>query len=157
MLAVTRKLEMDQASITRFVAETYPGVDIVAPDEGVGAGDTFFIYDPERNLDDKQRFPFATIVSKDYGEFDNASNLNRSGVFRLNIGLSRNTFQSLFPGPTTGAPEHDFTALDQLMPHPVYAAQSFVCVLNPSVETFQALRPLLDEAYERAASRRITR
>jgi hypothetical protein len=153
MIAVTRKLEMDQASIRRFVAETYAGVDIVAPDEGVGAGDTFFIYDPERNLDDKQRFPFATIVSKDYGEFDNTSNLNRPGVFRLNIGLSRGTFQSLFPGPTAGDPERDFTALDQLMPHPVYAAQSFVCVLNPSFETFHALRPLLDEAYERASSR----
>ena len=52
-------------------------------------GDTFFIYDPERNLEGSRRFPFATIVTKDYAEFDNASDLDRPGVFRLNIGVSK--------------------------------------------------------------------
>ena len=53
------------------------------------------------------------------------------------------TFDSLFP---TDA-DHDFTALDVLMPHPVYAANHFVCVLNPSDVTFALVRPLLEEAY----------
>src|SRR5438876_10273307 len=114
---------MDQQAIVAYVAETFEGVDIVAPTEGVGAGDTFFIYDPERNLPDKQKMPFATIVSKDYGDFDNASNLNREGVFRLNIGVSRETFRSLFGADTS---EHDYAALDVLIPHPVYASQSWV-------------------------------
>jgi hypothetical protein len=48
---------------------------------------------------------------------------------------------------------HDFTALDQLLPHPVYAPQSWVCVLNPSAATFEAVRPLLAEAYQLAVSR----
>jgi hypothetical protein len=48
---------------------------------------------------------------------------------------------------------HDFTALDQLLPHPVYAPMSWVCVLNPSVATFEAVRPLLAEAYQLAVSR----
>ena len=49
--------------------------------------------DPDRGLQDEQRFPFATIVTKDYGDFDNASSLNREGVFRLNLGLSRERYQ----------------------------------------------------------------
>src|SRR6266849_120918 len=114
---------MDQASIIQYIAEPFAGVDVVSPTDGVGAGDTFFSYDPERNLDPKHRFPFATIVTKDYGEFDCASNLNRPGVFRLNIGLGKDTYRSLF-GPQPAAPGeagavdtgHDFAALDQAMP-----------------------------------------
>jgi uncharacterized protein DUF6194 len=52
---------------------------------------------------------------------------------------------------------HDFTALDTIMPHPDYATQSWLCLLNPSDATFQKIRPLLNEAYElavRRASRR---
>src|SRR5215471_2384804 len=137
---------MEQSEIVRYVAETFTGVNILQPTDGPGAGDTFFIYDPDRNLEPKQQMPFATIVTKDYGDFDNTSNLNRPGVFRLNIGVSRETFRSLFE---EGA-EHDNAALDTLIPHPVYASQSWVSVLNPSQRTFESLRPLLAEAYERA-------
>ena len=140
---------MEQAAITAYVAETCPGTDVVTGTDGIAAGDTFFIYDPDRNLQDKQRFPFATIVTKDYGDFDNASNLNREGVFRLNVGVSRETFRSLFGDDTT----FDFTALDRLMPHPVYGRQSWICVLNPSAETFERVKPLLREAYEIAVAR----
>src|SRR6516225_5244282 len=106
---------MDQTEITRFVEATYPGVDAsVASEEGgapeIAWGDTFFIYDPHRTLEGARRFPFATIVTKDYGDFDNASDLDRPGVFRLNVGVSKETYASLFDD---GA-EHDFTSLDQL-------------------------------------------
>jgi len=143
---------MDEQAIIAYLAETFNGLDVQRPIEGPGAGDTFFIYDPRRDLDDKRRFPFATIVTKDYGDFDNTSNLNRPGVFRLNIGVSRDTFRSLFE---EGA-EHDNAALDTLIPHPVYASQSWVSVLNPSQQTFESLRPLLAEAYERAVRRIVT-
>jgi hypothetical protein len=43
------------------------------------------------------------------------------------------------------------------MPHPVYAPQSWVCVLNPSRETFEAVQPLLAEAYSIAANRHASR
>jgi len=33
------------------------------------------------------------------------------------------------------------TALDQLMPHPVYGRMFWVCVLNPSDVTFQKVQP----------------
>jgi hypothetical protein len=111
---------MTETSIIEYIRASFDGVDVVAAAEGTSApevawGDTFFMYDPVRKL--KAPFPFATIVTKDYGDFDNASNLNRPGVFRLNLGLSRTTYESLFgPAPGSGAVAsgHDFTALDRL-------------------------------------------
>ena len=145
---------MDQAPIRRFVAETFPGVDtqLASKEDGspeIAWGDTFFIYDPQRTLQGAKRFPFATIVTKDYGDFDNASNLNRPDVFRLNIGLGKATYDALFPA---GA-EYDFSALDRLMPHPVYGEYHWVCVINPSEATFETVKPLLQEAYDRAVER----
>jgi hypothetical protein len=148
---------MDQEAIIQYVTDTFPGVMVWRPADGPGTGDTFIYYDPQHDLDLTRNFPFATIVTKDYGDFDNTSNLNRPGVFRLNIGVSRDTFRAVvgYPPEEFGAKsdEYDFAALDRLMPHPVYAPQSWVCVLNPSPETFEAVKPLLAEAYSRAASR----
>ena len=145
---------MDEEAIRRYVAGTFEGVDVQIGSKEDGSpeiawGDTFFIYDPQRNLEGTGRFPFATIVIKDYGDFDNASNLDRPGVFRLNVGVPKKTFDSLFPGEA----DHDFTALDVLMPHPVYGRNHWVCVLNPSDATFEKLKPLLAEAYDIAFRR----
>ena len=136
-------------AISEYVSNMFKGVNVMRPDDGPGAGDTFFIYDPRGDLEPRQQMPFATIVTKDYGDFDNRSNLNRPGVFRLNVGVSRDTFKSLFPVDS----DYDYAAFDQLMPHPVYAPQSFVCVLNPSTDTFERLKPLLAEAYAIAVRR----
>lgn len=157
---------MDEASITRYIADTFDGVDVVVASAENGApevawGDVFFSYDPDRNLAPNRRLPFATIVTQDYGEYDRASNLNRPSVFRLNIGVSKETYGSLFgplprPPGAAGAVDtgHDFTALDQILPHPVYAPMSWICVLNPSDATFQAVRPFLAEAYDLAVRKR---
>jgi len=148
---------MNEAEITQYITDTFEGVDAVVASAETGApevawGDTFFFYDPGRTLAADRRFPFATIVTKDYGEFDRASDLNREGVFRLNIGVGKQTFTTLFGHEK---PEvHDFTALDRIMPHPVYGKMYWVCVLNPSAEAFEAIRPLLAEAYERATGKR---
>jgi hypothetical protein len=38
------------------------------------------------------------------------------------------------------------------MPHPVYAKQLWLAIVNPSRQTFELeLKPLLDEAYARLA------
>jgi hypothetical protein len=152
---------MDQDAIIQYVIDTFAGIEVTRPTDGPGAGDTFFLYDPQRNLDPKHQFPFATIVTKDYGDFDNTSQLNRPGVFRFNIGVSRDTFGALFGAPPSAesatSTTYNFAALDQLMPHPVYAPQSWVCVLNPSPETFEAVKPLLAEAYSIAATRHARR
>jgi hypothetical protein len=143
---------MDEASISEYITTTFDGV------HPVGAwGDTFFFYNPGRKLPDK--IYFATLKSKD-DDYDQVSNLDRPSVFRLNIGISKSTYRSLFgpPPPRPGAggvvdTGHDFTALDQLLPHPVYGRQFWVCVLNPSAATFQAVQPLLAEAYDLAVGK----
>src|SRR3954469_7276791 len=141
---------MDPAAIIRYITDTFPGVDVPT-----NAGDSFFIYDPQRDFPDNKRWPFATLVTAD--NWDQFSNLKRPGVFRLNVGVGKATFQSLFPPGGEGADfarGHDFTALDRLMPHPVYARQYWVCVLNPSEATFQrSVKPMLAEAYELVVKR----
>lgn len=149
----------DQAYITQYIKDNFAGVDVMVASQENGApeiawGDTFFSYDPEQNLPAKQRFPFATIVTKDYTNFDTASDLNRPGVFRFNIGVGKETFLSLFG---TEDATYNFAALDQVMPHPVYGRMYWLCVLNPSKETFQQLQPLLAEAYQLAVKRQIRR
>ncbi len=146
---------MEQEEIIRYVEATFPGVEVLRPTDGPGAGDTFFFHDPRRDLDPARRMPFATIVAKDYPGFDESSRLDRLGVFRLNVGLKRDTFRALFGDPAGdgAATGHDHAALDRLMPHPVYGDQWWVSVLNPSPATFAAIRPLLADAYAKVAAR----
>lgn len=146
---------MSEAEIIDFISKNFEGVDLTTASKENGApesawGDSFFFYDPDGSADRDKRFPFATLVVKDYAGFDEESNLNRPGIFRLNIGVGRETFRSLFAEDA----KHDFTALDTLMPHPVYGAMNWVSVLNPTNETFESkVKPLLQEAYDRAAGR----
>jgi len=91
----------------------------------------------------------VTLVTSD--EYDSASNLSRPGVYRLNIGLSKQTFDGLVSVIT----DPDYTALDRVMPHPVYALQHWVSILNPTEATFDSIvKPLLDEAHGRVARSR---
>src|SRR4029453_11517742 len=112
-------------------------------------GYVMFFYKSDRKLS------FATMISSDY-DYDHISNLNRPGVFRLNIGVSKQTFQSLFGTKAVKVEDYDFTQLDVTMPHPEYAQYHFICVLSLSEETFEKIRPLLAEAYETPA-RKYTR
>jgi len=127
---------MDEEAISQYITETFENVQVEASN-----GSLFFFYGAERD------FPMVTLVTKD--SYDQFSNLDRPSVFRLNIGISRNTFRSLFAAETI----YDFTALDQIMPHPVYGQMFWICVLNPSVATFERVQPLLAEAYDSAVKR----
>lgn len=141
------------SEIVAYIADTFAGVNQVEASD-----DVYFIYDPNRDLPPQRQQPFATLVTGD--RHDTASNLDRDGVYRLNVGVSSETFRGLLgplPAPSkefavleTG---HDYTALDRLMPHPIYGALGWICVLNPSTATFERVRPLLDEAYARAVRR----
>lgn len=138
---------MDEQHITDDIMNTFTGVETLTT-----LGYTFFFYGSDRML------PFVTIATAD-NEGDRISNLDRPGVFRLNIGVSKQTFQSLFGTGKVDISAYDFTTLDTIVPHPDYASQSWICVLNPSATTFQKLQPWLTEAYElavRRASRRKT-
>jgi Family of unknown function (DUF6194) len=129
----------DPDTITRYITETYPETVIA---QAMNA--TFF------SLDDSHWPNFATIVTTD--EHDDASNLSRPGIFRLNIGtLSRETFARL----VGGADPQDFTVLDQVLPHPVYAKPRWVSILNPSERSFEEIvKPLLAETHDRLATQR---
>ena len=132
---------MTEAEITQYIAKTFPNAEAVMAD-----GNTFFFYGAERMM------PFSTLVTNDL--YDQVSNLNRPGVFRLNMGISKETFIST-PGVTEA--QHDFTALDKLMPHPAYGQMFWVCVLNPGAATSDLARNLLAEAYALAEKRQSKR
>jgi hypothetical protein len=150
---------VNEAQISQYITETFEGVDFVTD-----SGNSFFFYNPDSKVPPDHRFPFVTLVTSDV--YDQFSNLNRSSVFRLNIGISKQTFRSLFGEPSRPSGKesaaesgedssaYDFTALDQVMPHPVYGRMFWVCVLNPSDETFETkVRQLLAEAYDMAVSK----
>jgi hypothetical protein len=129
----------DPEAITRTIREAYPNTDVV---EMPGAA--FFSLDPEKDW-----LNFATIVTTD--DFDQASSLSRPGVFRLNLGVGRATFQRL----VGSIAEPDDAALDRLLPHPVYAKQLWISILNPSDATFlDIVQPLIAEAHDRLAAQR---
>ncbi len=143
---------MDETSITRNILDTYDGSRAVD-----AWGNTFFYYNPDDARPNE--IYFASLKSDD-DDYDNASDLNRPGVFRLNIGVGKDTYFSLFDArPDLPDAEghfdaaYDFTALDRLLPHPIYGRQYWLCVLNPGPATWESLRPLLDEAYTLAVAK----
>lgn len=124
---------MDEASVAAYITGSFPDVGTVEKD-----GATFFFYGPER------MFPFATLVTRD-DAYDNLSNLQRLGIYRLNLGITRETFGQLF-GQDVG--EFDYQALGTLFPHPLYGKAMWVSILNPSESTFRdKVAPLVAEAY----------
>jgi hypothetical protein len=74
-------------------------------------------------------------------------------VYRLNIGIGKQTFQALFGAAKVDPATYDFTSMDVILPHPEYARQHFVCVLSPGEATFERVRSLLAEAYDLAVQK----
>jgi hypothetical protein len=131
----------DPEAITRTILERWPETDVI---EALGAA--FFSLDPEKHWPN-----FATIVTTDEHDEGAPSNLARPGVFRLNIGVGRTTFQRL----VGSMDEPDFAAIDRILPHPVYAKQLWISILNPSDETYRdVVLPLVTEAHDRLAAAR---
>ncbi|GAA3219137.1 hypothetical protein GCM10017691_02340 [Pseudonocardia petroleophila] len=132
---------MDVTEIRRHIVDTLPGTDVLE-----AAGDLFFVHDPDRDLPDARRIPWATIVTSN--AYDDGSDLDRPGVFRLNVGLTKDEFARRFPA----GGEHDPTALDVLLPHPTYGDRYWACVLNPDT-TWPEVRDLLARGHARAVRR----
>lgn len=117
-------------------------------------GETGIFYNPENKL--KKGIYLLTFKEKD-GENDVSSHLNRGGHYRLNLGISKDTFMRLFGNiparPKAGGVvemDYDFSQSDTVIPHPIYAWMAWVCVINPSENTFKKLLPLIDEGYKLA-------
>jgi hypothetical protein len=142
---------MDAREMRRYIGEAFDGVNAVD-----SSGDTFFLYDPDRDLPAERQLPFATIVTGDH--YDSVSKLAGPGAYRLNIGLTKATYVALFGAAPTRRDADgvldtgfDYAAVDTLMPHPTYASQYWVCVLNPGEATLETVRALLAEAHAFAA------
>jgi hypothetical protein len=124
----------------QLLRDTFPGAVVAEIDSAA-----FF------SLDEKHWPNFATVVWTDEHDEGAPSNLAREGVYRVNVGVDRPTFERLVGSVT----EPDYAALDRFVPHPVYAKQRWIAILNPSNESVRdALLPLIAAGHERLASRR---
>jgi hypothetical protein len=131
----TRASGPDPDEITTWIIETYPETKTAS-----AMGATFF------SLTDEGWPNFATIVTTDEHDMGTPSNLARDGVFRLNVGVGRESFLRLVGSIS----EPDYAALDTIIPHPVYAKQRWIAILNPSHRTFDdVVKPLIAEAHDR--------
>jgi hypothetical protein len=117
-------------------------------------GEKSFFINPGKQL--KRGTYFATLKEKD-GDNDKASYLDRDGVYRLNIGVGKEHYLSLFNSlpkrPAKGRfidGDYDFQEIDTILPHPVYGWMGWICVLNPSAKTFETCKRFLDDAYNKA-------
>ncbi len=84
-------------------------------------GERGIFYNPDGRL--KRGVYVLTIKEKD-GDNDCSSQLDRQGVWRVNIGVRKSTFRTMFgeiparpPKGGTVDAAHDFSALDCIMPH----------------------------------------
>lgn len=138
---------MDELYIIKYLILNYPGLKIIE-----AYGETNLFYNPHDLL--KRGIYFCTLKNKD-GENDKASHLYREDVFRMNFGLSKKKFLSIFntipkrplkSGIIKG--DYDFQSTDTLTPHPIYGWMAWVSILNPSKTSIKDLKPLIDESYE---------
>ncbi len=129
---------MNQAEWEAFIE----ALDNVEREENYGY--SFFF------VGDDHRLGFVTIANSD-NDYDKVSNLSRDGVFRLNIGVSRDSFDELV-GSVDPA-NVDYTALNVVMPHPEYAKQNFISILNPAGDNEALTKKLIVEAHDIAATR----
>lgn len=129
---------MTQSEVEAFVE----ALENVQRDENYGY---IFYY-----VGDDHTVPFVSIAETN-NEYETISDLDREGVFRINIGLPRASFRTLFPDPSTEG--LDYTALNVLLPHPDYASQNYVCILNPAGDNVALTQKLMLEAHAKAAAR----
>ena len=148
---------MNDVEMSQYITNTFKGVDVV-----VDSDNSFFFYNPNSSVPPDHKFPFVTLMTNDLN--DPFSDLSRRSLWRLNIGVSKQTFRSLFGELPSGSDDtaessgdeggYDFTAVDRVMPHPVYGRMYWVCVVSPGSEIFDTkVQPLLTEAYEMAVSK----
>ncbi|HNB54818.1 MAG TPA: DUF6194 family protein [Anaerolineales bacterium] len=122
--------------------ETYvSNLDNVQREENFGY--SFFF------VGDDHRLPFVTFANSD-NDYDNVSHLNREGVFRINIGVSKETFKRLIGERVEPI---DYSVLNVFLPHPDYAPQNFICILNPAGENIETTQHLIEEAHSIADAR----
>ncbi|MCI0155819.1 hypothetical protein KNO15_03820 [Leifsonia shinshuensis] len=128
----------------------FDGVLELAPEAGSGFpeiswGDHFFYFAPDGRVP-TNRQPYATIVTKDYPD-DVRSRLGAPDRWRLNIHVGATAVARFVDHAPAGSgrAEPDYGAEDVFLPHPLYAALGWICVVNPGALTLdRALEALAD-------------
>ena len=152
---------MIEADVLEFVG-ALEGVAVLTASEEGGApeaawGDSFFYYVPPGEEPNFQQQPFATLVCSDYPGFDEESQLDRPGAFRVNVAVGKDRYEALLGHSPADFEAHrgefDYTGADALLPHPVYAQQGWVSVVNPGADTTSLVKDLLTDARDLAAGR----
>ena len=132
----------------------FDGALVVVPQPGgdspeIAWGDAFFYYAPDGRMP-RTTQPYGTIVTKNYPD-DTASDLDCPGRWRVNVHVGRRALPELV------GEQEDLAATDVLLPHPVYGALGWICVVNPGVRTTETVVRLLREAHEAARAREARR
>lgn len=147
---------MDADAMSRYIEGTFAGIGVLR-----SGGDTFYWYDPDGGGSFDQGLMFATVVTSD--AYDAVSDLDQPGAYRINMGVGKPSYTALFGAPPKERDEggvliteHDHSVRDRLLPHPYYASQYWVGVVNPGIHAMDEVKRLLDEAY-RFATRKADR
>ncbi|MEU5980070.1 DUF6194 family protein [Streptomyces sp. NPDC047315] len=115
-------------------------------------GDTFFYCAPDGEVPHGVQ-PYGTVITKDYPD-DTASDLDPPGRWRVNVRVDRAAFRDLTGEEPRGLRlPRDHAATDLVLPHPVYGALGWVCVVNPGERTTDTVIRLLRDAHAAARAR----
>ncbi|MEU6307520.1 DUF6194 family protein [Streptomyces chartreusis] len=115
-------------------------------------GDAFFYHAPDGRIPLNTQ-PYGTIVTKDYPD-DTVCDLDPPDRWRVNIHVDRATFEELTGEEPRGTTRpRDYTSTDTVLPHPVYGALGWLCVVNPGERTADTVLRLLRDAHEAARAR----
>lgn len=115
-------------------------------------GGHFFYHAPDGRVPPNVQ-PYATVVTKDYPD-DTASDLDGEGRWRVNVHVGRGRFEELTGGEgPQDLGTSDFSVADTVLPHPVYRALGWVCVVNPGERTAEVVQEMVRTAHADAVAR----
>ena len=134
---------------------SFDGVLVLSPGPGsefpeVAWGDHFFYYAPDGEIPHGQ--PYGTVVTKDYPD-DAASRLDEEGRWRVNVHVGRDRFRDLVGADPRDGAASEVGETDVVVPHPVYGALGWVCVVNPAERKTGLVLDLLRAAHDDARAR----
>ncbi len=143
---------MKQEDVLKICQKKFPGTIIVD-----AWGERGIFYNPDGKM---SRGVYVMTIKQKDGNNDKASRLNREGVYRINTGVSKGRFKEIF-GDLPARPKaggvvdmpFDFAVENKIIPHPVYAWMGWICVLNPTEETFDRFMEYIKESYELAKAK----
>jgi Family of unknown function (DUF6194) len=138
---------MNAVELENWILTNYQGIIVMD-----AYRERSFFYNPDGSL--PKGIYFATIKESD-GPNDKASFLDRENFYRLSIGVGKKVYQNLF-GQVPNRPEKggiinydfDFSIIEVLMPHPIYAWMSWVAINNPSKINLETIKHLFDINYQ---------